>query len=617
MLGKCTAYLGVWLVAMLGLGHSASCQQLAWLRDFYDFKKTSLKTECQVLAQNSNVRSGLYISYYANTAIQCKGRYVNNLQNGRWTYFYENANKKSEGEYLLSEKTGVWEYYFENGNPMQTGRLSANKKQGYWKYFYESGATKVEGDYLEDKCNGLWNYYNEDGTLKATCKFLKGRGFYTENFANGGPKMQGMLNDGGSDSSWVYYYENGAKKAEGLEKNSIKLGNWRFYTMDGALASQGAFEANQETGPWVYYHTNGQISSKGLMLSGKKEGVWQLFYDTGKFMGEAKFENGIGKYVEYYPTGKVKLTGFIEGTRYTGSWTYYHPDATIDGECYYVNGEGDYIGYYTDGSKRMSGRLKNGKKIGIWKLYDNEGNLSGLYRTYFEGEDSQLFADSSSITEAPTLAANSPKTPAKMKMLRPIRFSQFFKPRVNEKQAFILAINPLGPLFFQIPLSIEYYFDKRAGYEAGLIVTRKPFLGNHAQYLGQFYGSSVSSGISLYVRQKLYFGRKKPDSFYFAQELRYGQISHREANKQGSGDSTIISREISTANETRYEISLLLGKRFFANMGSSTFTLDVFAGLGTGYRSVLYTKNSVKISELPNNKVTLPVRLGITTGFVF
>ena len=346
------------------------------------------------------------------------------------------------------------------------------------------------------------------------------------------------------------------------------------------------------------------------MENSRKQGVWHLFYDNGKFMGEANFENGYGKYNEFYDNGKVKMSGYIAGNDYTGEWMYYYDDGTLEGECFYLNGEGDYLGYYTDGSKKMSGRLKNGKKIGIWKLYDLEGSLSGLYKSYFDADDEKTQVDT-----AARFAISSPTSVKKgsTKKTVKVRYLQFYKARVNEKQAVIVGLNPVAPLFFSLPVSLELYFEKRIGYELGFILQRRPFAESHTYYLSQLYNATVVEGGALYLRQKLYFGRKKPDTYYLSQEFRISNLEYRESARSYDADSMLITT-VKGAKERKYEVSLLLGKRVFIELNKGRLAVDIFGGIGLGFRDVRGTKD---INEIPTNKLTLPLRLGAMIGYEY
>jgi hypothetical protein len=305
------------------------------------------------------------------------------------------------------------------------------------------------------------------------------------------------------------------------------------------------------------------------------------------------------------------MSGFISGNAYTGSWMYYYEDGSLEGECYYVNGEGDYLGYYQDGSKKMFGRLKNGKKIRVWKLYDNDGNLTGLYKSYFDTDEIKSPSDSNKlkINELATVSHKA-KTGTKFRF----RYNQLFRPRINENQSVLINANPIAPIFNSLPVSIEYYFDRRVGYELGLIFIRKPFFDNHSLYLAQLYNSSVQQGGEVFLRQKIYFGRKKPDTYYIGQELRYSLVEYQATNKGFSLDSS-NNGKILAATEHKIEFSLLIGKRLFFNIEDSKFSIDVYSGIGIGYRYLPPNPYKNLIYDLPKNQLSLPWRLGIMFGY--
>jgi uncharacterized protein len=262
----------------------------------------------------------------------------------------------------------------------------------------------------------------------------------------------------------------------------------------------------------------------------------------------------------------------------------------------------------------MSGRLKNGKKIGIWKLYDQEGNLTGLYKSYFDADEQPMTKDTTHKAEQMPLA-----TAKKTRRIHGFRlkYSQLFKPRVNENHAVILGINPVAPLFYTLPVSAELYFDKRVGYELGFILLRNPFTVSHTGYLARLNNSAVVQGASVFLRQKLYFGKKKPDTYYFGQELRYTIAEYSESERSISSDSIPMTR-VFGATEHKAEVSLLLGKRFFFGANNSgNFCLDINTGLGVGYRFINNNSPQHTISEIPTGKLTLPLRFGVMLGYKY
>lgn len=105
-------------------------------------------------------------------------------------------------------------------------------------------------------------------------------------------------------------------------------------------------------------------------------------------------------------------------------------------------------------------------------------------------------------------------------------------------------------------------------------------------------------------------------AFYFAHEIRYTTIEH-SANVF---DPTLFSQIVVNADETRYEYSLIVGRKYFKQFISNGFTLDVFVGVGTGFRdydSHFSQQYESVFDEVRTSKVPFAFRLGINIGYMF
>jgi uncharacterized protein len=612
------------------VGFNASGQKLKqknWGREYYDFEK---KFVYKVFQYSIDTRKsdGEYMQYYPNGTLSAKGQYANGLQDGSWEFFYENSSRKASGKFSNGNREGLWKYHYENGQPKQTGTIRHNIKRGIWKYYYENGRLKSEGELADGTNQGLWKYYREDGTEKAFALFRKGKGYYKEFYQTGSIKMEGLIRGDRSDSIWRYYYEQGQLKAIGQERNGLKFGPWKFFHPDGQMMSEGEYLADQEEGEWIYYYPNGQISSKGKLSAGKKQGSWNLYYDSGKFMGGGSFTDGDGKYQEFYDNGKLKIEGKISSGLYEGIWKYYYEDGPLEGECAYLLGEGEYQGYYPDGSRKITGRLKNGQKTGIWRLYDPSGSLSGLYKTYFERPDStrsqSLALSLPLVDKQPTdtakevvpLVVKDATIRKKRKQVLPTQGIQFFKPKINEVRSFILSINPLAPILFQLPVGLEYYMDRRLGYELYTTFYRNPVLSNFQKRLEEEYYTTLREGISIAVRQKLYLYSRTRGITYLGQEIRYTYYGYKSSGEVLGADS-ITRPSFFQGHENRVEVSIIVGRRYLTSSGRrGSFTVDIFGGIGVGYRLVNLPKIEDQFKDIGRNKVAFPLRIGFMVGYL-
>ncbi len=599
----------------------ALAAQTRQVKTYFDDQKKQLKEQYTVNASRPPQLHGLYTSYYVNGNVKSKGTFDRNAASGPWVYFYENGNPKMAGELRHNERHGDWTFYYENGQLQSEGSYSDGIRQGYWKFYYESGGPKSEGSFRDDEKTGTWQYYYEDGKPKGTAEYLDGIAFYRELLPSGTPAMEGWLKNELGDSTWRYFREDGTLKATGTEKNGEKTGLWKFYGPDGKLTSEGEYVNGKPNGTWRYFHENGELASEGQQRNGVKEGEWKFYTDTGVRKAQSRYSSGEGMQEEYYPNGKVKARGPVKDGKYEGRWEYYsEEDGTLEGECMFTNGLGTFTGYYPDGKLRLKGTLENDRRVGEWMIYKPDGSVAGYYHTFYEGGLSQPATSDQSSRRPDTLAtAQTPALPYNKPPVRlPRRRSRHFITRHNEFRGFIIGTNPFAPLLGSLPFSVEYYYRERLGYEAGYILYRSPFLKEGSNLsLEKLY----NRGFSIYLRQKFYQPDDALGMFYYAHEVRFGDMDHRlhvsETDEEG-----VPYRRTLQADENLYEYSIMVGDRWMADPGGQGFTLEGFLGVGVGYRHYRqrWADNSRYDSlfdDVRKARVSVPLRLGLSIGYVF
>ncbi len=612
-------------IAILFIVLLSSCYELFGqhhtAHTYYDDDHTILKETFSVLEGKERMLDGKYISYYENGNLKSEGYYRNNKPTGYWNYYYENGKLKMRGQLKGKSTHGVWQYYYENGQLSMEGEIHNGKREGIWKFYFESGPLKSKGEFINGEKTGIWNHYYEDGTLKAQAFYKNDRGYYKEFYTNGNVKLEGYNLNGKSDSTWTYYYENGLKKAEGKFNNGLRNGSWAFYHKNGNKSAEGKYVDGEKNGEWTYYHENGKISSEGFEIEGKKEGHWRIYDNQGSLKGEGVFEQGTGEYKEFHENGNLKVIGRMENGVREGKWMYYYENGTLEGECLFVHGEGSYIGYYPDGNIKMKGRIKDGKNVGEWELYKADGTLEGYYRPIYE-EDEPVFKVSEKSQKKPGGPFDYLKPDYRYKK----RYNRYFSPVINEYKGFILATNPAAVIVGSIPLSIEYYFQERLGHEIQLNIIRDPFFSSDQSIQ---INSLYKRGFDVALKQKYYHPDNGLGMFYFANELRYTSLNHYF----NALDSTLLP--INTlfkvqANETLLEYSFiggnrwmrLFGERWQKGRGQTGITVDVFLGIGVGYRRFQkkYNENPAydKIfDDLRQSNFSVSPRFGVNIGYVF
>ncbi|WMJ74500.1 toxin-antitoxin system YwqK family antitoxin [Cytophagaceae bacterium ABcell3] len=606
-------YIPFCFFLMVSIG--AYTQNHKKVETFYDHKKQLLKEEYYVLAKSPNVTDSLYTSFYQNGKVKSRGHYKKNKPEGLWEYFYENGNPRMTTEIKDRQNHGACVYYYENGNVQAKGNMEKGLREGEWEYFYENGALKNVGSFEKDKKTGIWIYYREDGMQKAQAEYEKDKGIYKEYFESGKLKSKGPIVNGKSNGLWKYYYESGGVKGEGYEKDGLKEGMWKFYYPNGTLSSEGTYDAGNLQGEWKYFHENGTLSAEGEQKDGSRHGYWKLYYDNGAFKGEGNFDRGEGPYKEYYESGKLKIKGFIKNERNEGQWKYYYETGELEGRCHFTGGRGHYTGYYENGNLKMEGIIDNGVRTGIWKLYKEEGGISGYYRTYYDKEN-LVFREVPTVAD--TLRADSIIAYEKPKIVIPKKKSRYYTKTINEYKGYIIGFNPIAIILNELPVYGEYYIQERIGFELGLTYHRRPILGSISNApLNQF----TSTGFSAHFRHKLYQPDGEYGMLYYGHEVRFSYMEYGRAIVDTTHGGYEHINNLN-ARETLYEYSFIVGNRLMQDYRKDGFTIDVFAGIGIGYRHLsrnypqedLYTNS---MNRVRSSRITIPIRLGLSVGYSF
>ncbi len=597
--------------------------QLRRVETFYDVAKKQVKEIYFVKNTAKPVIDGLYISYYLNGKEKSKGNFIAGQQTGEWIYYYDNGNPKTSGVYRNNQRTGNWKYFSENGKLSSEGNLINGIRNGNWVFYYDNEEKKSEGGFINNKKNGLWQYFFEDGTPKAQAEFKEDVGYYKEFDHRGKLIMEGWNINGQSDSTWRYYYESGQVKATGVEKNGTRNGFWKLYHENGKLAAEGNYKDGIQDGNWTYYHNNGNKSAEGIEKNGQKEGSWKLYYPSGSFRAEGKFSGGSGIYREFYESGKLKVQGFLQKGVNQGVWRYYYEDGILEGEADFKDGEGLFKGYYPDGILKMQGFIKNGKRTGTWEIFKPDGKTAGFVKHYHDESEEENFTlpeideiDSVSVpvdTASRVVVTRPQPKGDNGKTRKPAHRWRYFTPKINEFRSLILGLNPAGLFLNQFPVSAEYYFRERLGYELYFMVLKDPFFRTDKTLP---YNTLYSRGYSIGFRQKFYNFDTETGMFYFGHELRF-------TNKDwGSNFYDNINFVVLGANEKKYEYSLLMGNRWMPYAGGHGFTFDIFGGIGAGYRT--YTEDfpynpsyELIFERINKHNFVLSPRLGVTLGYAF
>lgn len=586
------------------------------VKTYFDNEKKLIKEIYSIDKANPEILNGSYQSFFPTGQKQTIGYYKNNRPTGTWTYFYFNGNQKMKGEMLDGEPSGSWTYFYENGNISMKGIINEGERFGSWVFYYENGHKKSEGEFFAGKKTGNWKYYHEDESLKAQARYNDSKALFQELFPSGSTKAMGYKKEEKSDSLWTYFYENGAKMGEGFFENGSRTGKWIYYHQNGKIASEGTYTNGLKNGYWKYYDDNGVLSSEGTVLDDKKEGYWKLYFSGGGLKGEGEFDRGTGRFNEYYESGVLKQTGIIQDDVKQGEWLFYYEDGELEGEVFFEDGKGVFTGYYPSGEIKMKGMIEDDRRVGVWVLYDSEGEVAGYYNTVYNDNHFRFDDLYTANLELNSDTLNYEKPAYKYRNKK----SRYFESRLNEFKGVIFAAGPLAMAFGDLPISAEYYMQERLGYELQFTLLRSPFFSRDASVrVDEVY----ERGFSVALKQKFYQTDKAFGMLYLGHEVRFTNLDYKvnTFDKQYS-----VLNDLLTIKESgqKYEYSVILGNRITRDAGDQGFTLDIFAGLGIGYRNIdggNYNDHSYwmkeKFSDVDKGKITIPIRAGLNIGYIF
>ena len=617
------------IVAALALSRPSYAQRTVTL--YYDSQQQAPKETFQVAEANPNVLDGPYTAYFANGTVKTRGQYIDNQANGFWEYFYENGHAKMRGPLTNNQNAGSWEYFYENGQLQMAGTVYDSTRQGPWRFYYESGQLKREGSFEDGKKIEMWKEYFEGGALKTETIHQADTTHYRAFYPSGSLQLQGAKVHNVNEGRWKRYYPGGQLQAEGKYREGIRQGPWRFYYENGKLSSVGDFLDGSSVGKWTYYYENGQVSAEGAERNGVKEGYWKLYHSDGDFKGETIFNEGDGAYREYYQEGALKVKGRIVQGVNQDKWLYYYPDGTLEGECVFKNGEGTYFGYYPDGALKMKGTVADGERTGIWELYKPDGTLAGYYKSVYENNEPSFqaleeFAEQETAQQNDEVATENPDY-----LYRKKKSLRYFEPKINERQRLIVGINPMALLASRLPLSAEYYFQERLGYEVEAGFFSNPFF---------MPGTAVTKntlyqrGFFVNVKQKFYHPDSRAGMFYFGHQFGVDYLYHyaNVAAATPPGGPPHQPETALLAKEQRLSYSWLLGTRLIKNgdlvntrivrdRHARGLTFDLYGGIGLGYRlrHNRYEPGSLQeeIAEQDFRKPFVPFYFGATVGYAF
>ena len=327
-----------------------------------------------------------------------------NLKQGIWLSFYKGFEIKSEVNYLNGLKHGYEKTFKPNGNLIEIVKYSSGVQvtgikdvvQVSIKSKLSNSGKIVQSGVFDEKGipYGIHRTFSDSGKVIASKIFKDGKTI--------GEGI--VLNSGLKNGMWKTFYENGNIKSEGKYINNIKVGEWNYYFKNGLLNQKGNYLLGKEEGEWNWYFKSGKLHKKEFYIDGLQDGILTEYNDSGKIITTGNFKQDFkeGKWI--YEVGDHKEIGVYKNDLQEGEWIYYYKNEQIMFKGFYKNDleTGRHNYWYENGVLKKFGNYLFGKKIGDWYYYNSSGVLilitkfeEGIEREYngFKFEPEHEFSD--------------------------------------------------------------------------------------------------------------------------------------------------------------------------------------------------------------------------------
>ena len=559
--------------------------QLLLRQNYFDEQKQNIESVFSISVNDSTLE-GPYLAYYPNGNKKIEGFYHLNEADSLWTYFHENNYEKSVGYFLNNKQHGLWQYYDDSGIKQREVTFKNGLKSGIYIDYFSEQKIKSSGELLNSKKVGLWKEYDQDGALENT-KLIQ--------------------ND--TVVAYRYFYPNGNIKQQGTKTSNVRSGQWTHFFVNGQVSSSGFYKENTKDGTWIYQNEKGVKTAEGNYTLGEKQGHWDFFDENGILKSSGDFSNDLGNMKSFSTTGNIQSQGPLVNGKKWGDWIYFDADGKMIGKAIFENGLGTYKGFYPDGALHTTGTLEDDKKIGEWMIYDKKGNVEGKYTPFYGNS-----LETNSLTDHAQIDNQILERQNPGFLYKP-NLNRYFNKRNQEYRGLILTSGLLNPLFNQISMGIELYFQERLGYEILYSYYRDPIFKKFSDiddYKPYEYGHN------LIFKQKFYQNDSDLGMPYFGHQISLTLHKH-----QLNGlDQTALPFQplFIQCREISLEYGIYIGYKWMKKSDGKGFVLDAFTGVNIGMTKWegLYGEN-IKYDDYFNDvkleSSLLTFNLGIMIGF--
>jgi len=196
----------------------------------------------------------------------------------------------------------------------------------------------------------------------------------------------------GKKQEVVYNYYNGYVQAVGKMNNDVSYGKWEFYNENGLLTSYGEYnDIGERIGNWTWLHKNNNIKETAVYENGVLNGENFQFYENGKPYIIASYLKGKlnGEYKYCNDKGALIQKKYFKDGELDGLYKSFFAvgEDLLEFHIPYKNGLVENLAteYYANGVVYAEMPFSDGIRVGIEKKYFWNKNLSSEI-SYQNGE---------------------------------------------------------------------------------------------------------------------------------------------------------------------------------------------------------------------------------------
>ncbi len=182
--------------------------------------------------------------------------------------------------------------------------------------------------------------------------------------------------EGKNQDVYYSYNDDSYVQALGIMNGENPIGYWEFYNNNGQLSSAGKFnDEGERTDNWTWYHTNGKVKETAHYKNGKLNGENLQYHENGKpYVITTYIDDELdGEFLYYNDKGALVQKKYLKNGELEGVYKSYFNvgEDLLEFHIPYKNGlvDNKLIEYYANGEIYSEIAFENGKRHGLEKKY--------------------------------------------------------------------------------------------------------------------------------------------------------------------------------------------------------------------------------------------------------